>query len=227
MQEFARLDLVGSEAQLAFRQRRVSVMSRTQGFIEYPFAMSEEEHGSQLNDAVEWYDDHADEVVSRYESLAPEKLNEWLRGFLPDRGGLILDVGAGSGRDAAWLGSIGYEVIAVEPSEKMRKRGQELHGAAAITWLDDRLPGLEQVHGRGVSFDFILANAVWMHLPPAARPRAFRKLITLLKPGGRLAISFRQLGPDDARSIFPCHLEEFEKLAGNHGSIVEKRDNSG
>jgi SAM-dependent methyltransferase len=58
--------------------------------------------------------------------------------------------------------------------------------------MNDRLPGLEKVHRLGVTFDFILVNAVWMHVPPAARQRAFRKLITLLKPGGRLAISFRQ-----------------------------------
>jgi SAM-dependent methyltransferase len=177
--------------------------------------MSGDEHGSHINDAVEWYDDHADEVVGRYESLAPAKLNEWLRAFLPDRGGFVLDVGAGAGRDAVWLSSIGYEVIAVEPSEQMRKRGQALHGAAAITWLNDRLPGLENLHGRGLSFDFILANAVWMHLPPGeSRQRAFRKLVTLLKPGARLAISFRQPGPNEARSMFPCHADEFERLAG-------------
>ncbi|MBV8278472.1 MAG: hypothetical protein JO170_24880 [Verrucomicrobia bacterium] len=45
-----------------------------------------------------------------------------------------------------------------------------------------------------------------------------------MKPGGRLAISFRQPDPDRARSMFPCHLDEFEKLARDHGSMLEKSD---
>ena len=54
-------------------------------------------------------------------------------------------MGAGSGRDAAWLASLGHEVIAVEPSDQMRARAQELHaGAPGITWINDRLPGLEK-----------------------------------------------------------------------------------
>src|SRR5208282_5633501 len=185
----------------------------------------EDESVPATNDPIEWYDRHSEEVVNRYESAAPDKINDSFRAFLPEQSGLILDVGAGSGRDAAWLASLGHEVIAVEPSEQMRGRAQELHSiAAGITWVNDRLPGLEKVHRLGVSFDFILVNAVWMHVPPAARQRAFRKLITLLKPGGRLAISFRQPDPDASRSMFPCHPDEFEKLARDHGSILEKCD---
>lgn len=185
--------------------------------------MPDDEDDSELSDAVEWYDGHADEAVGRYESLAPEEVNKWLRDFLPDKGGFILDVGAGSGRDAAWL-SKDHDVIAVEPSKQMRKRGQQLHAADGIIWLDDRLPGLEKVHERGVSFDFVLLNAVWMHLPPRVRPRAFRKLVTLLRPGGRFAISFRQPDPDQSRSMFPCHDDEIESLARDRGLLVEKRD---
>jgi ubiquinone/menaquinone biosynthesis C-methylase UbiE len=44
-----------------------------------------------------------------------------------------LDVGAGSGRDAAWLVSRGFEVWAVEPSEVMRREAQKRHAEASIT----------------------------------------------------------------------------------------------
>ena len=187
--------------------------------------MPEDDSLPASTDPIAWYDLHAGEVVNRYESPAPEKINDWFRAFLPGQPGFILDVGAGSGRDAAWLASLGHEVIAVEPSDQLRARAQELHaGVSGITWINDRLPGLEKVHRLGVSFDFILLNAVWMHVPPASRQPAFRKLITLLKPGGRLAISFRQPDPDRARSIFACHMDEFEKLARDHGSIIEKWD---
>lgn len=39
-----------------------------------------------------------------------------------------------------------------------------------------------------MAFDLILLSAVWMHVPPSSRDRAFRKLITLLKLGGLLAM---------------------------------------
>ena len=42
-------------------------------------------------------------AIGRYESLTPDEVNDWLRGFRPDKGGFILDVGAGSGRAAALL----------------------------------------------------------------------------------------------------------------------------
>jgi hypothetical protein len=61
-----------------------------------------------------------------------------------------------------------------------------------------------------------------MHLAPANRRRAFRKLITLLKPGGWLAISFRQPDPSDPRAMFPCHVDELEQLARIHGSFIER-----
>ncbi|MGA8659775.1 MAG: class I SAM-dependent methyltransferase [Chthoniobacterales bacterium] len=157
--------------------------------------MSADESSPDPNDAVGWYDHHAEAVVKRHESLAPKKINTWLESLLPSRPALVLDVGAGSGRDAAWLVSLGHQVIAVEPSEQMRVRGRSLHAAEKIRWINDRLPGLENVHRLGLPFDFILLNAVWMHVPPANRRRAFPKLITLLKPGGWMAISFRQPDP--------------------------------
>ena len=80
-------------------------------------------------------------------------------------------------------------MIAVEPSEQMRARGVRLHGTDKIRWINDRLPGLENVHRPGISFDFILLNAVWMHVLPANRRRAFRKLVTLLKRRPSRALS--------------------------------------
>jgi SAM-dependent methyltransferase len=184
--------------------------------------MSADDLGSDSSDAVAWYDQHADGVVERHESVAPEKVDAWLENFLPSQSALALDVGAGSGRDAAWLVSRGHQVIAVEPSEQTRAHGVRLHGTDKIRWINDRLPGLENVHRIGISFDFILLNAVWMHVPPANRRRAFRKLVTLLKPGAWIAISFRQPDPGNPRSMFPCHVDELERLARIHGTFIER-----
>jgi SAM-dependent methyltransferase len=178
---------------------------------------------SDASSAIEWYDSNAEAVVARHESLAPEQVNAWLKPFLPNGPALVLDVGAGSGRDSAWLVSLGHEVIAVEPSAPMRDCGQRLHPSEKIRWINDRLPGLEKIHSLGLSFDFILLNAVWMHLAPTHRQRAFRKLITLLKPGGWIAFTFRQPEPNNSRSMYPCHADELEQLARIHGSFIETR----
>ena len=183
--------------------------------------MSSDQPISDTSSAIEWYDSNAEAVVERHESLAPEEVNAWLKPFFPNRPALVLDVGAGSGRDTAWLVSLGHEVIAVEPSASMRDRGKRLHPSEKIRWINDRLPGLERVHSLGLSFDFILLNAVWMHVAPTHRQRAFRKLITLLKPGGWIAFTFRPPEPNNPRAMFPCHVDEFEQLARIHGSFIE------
>jgi SAM-dependent methyltransferase len=107
--------------------------------------MSPDDSSPAPNDAVGWYDDHTEAVVARHESLTPKKVNARLEKLLPSQPALVLDVGAGSGRDAAWLASLGHQVIAVERAETMRVRGRRLHAADRIRWISDRLPGLEKV----------------------------------------------------------------------------------
>jgi Methyltransferase domain len=148
--------------------------------------MSADDISPDSSDAVAWYDDNVTSVVERHESLASERVNAWLAGVLPDQPALVVDCRLGTRRGL--VASRGHEVIAVEPSEQTRIRGVRLHRADKIRWINDRLSGLENVHRLGISFAFILLNAVWMHLAPANRRRAFRKLVTLLKPGAWMAI---------------------------------------
>lgn len=165
---------------------------------------------------IEWYDAHAARLAADYERLSFETVHDWLLDRLPERPGLVLDVGAGSGRDAAWLAGRGHEVVAVEPSHSMLTEARRRHPDAR-RWLGDRLPGLEATFRLGLSFDFILVSAVWMHVAPTNRSRAFRKLITLLKPGGALAMTLRH-GPAEAeRAMYPVSVGEIERLAREHG----------
>ena len=54
-----------------------------------------------------------------------------------------MDVRADSGQNAARLASLGYKVLAVEPSAAMCVEAARLHPAENIRWLNDRLPNLE------------------------------------------------------------------------------------
>ena len=175
-----------------------------------------------MKNAVRWYDRHADAIAPQYESVEPEALHKWLADLLPQPPAIVLDVGAGTGRDAAWLAGKGYDVFAVEPSKAMRKVAAELHPSVPVRWVRDSLPSLEATFRSGVSFDAILACGVWMHLPRSQRPRAFRKLVNLLKPGGVIAISLR-IGPaDPERGMHPVDGAEILSLARNHGTIVQR-----
>jgi len=95
-----------------------------------------------MPDAIRWYGQNVSDASRRYESVAAETVHGWLVDLLPNARALVLDVGAGTGRDAAWLASRGLEVVAVEPSDAMRAEAQRLHPSPSIRWISDPLPGL-------------------------------------------------------------------------------------
>ena len=179
-----------------------------------------------MAESGDWYGARVNEVAARYDPAAAESINQWLRDLLPPLPALVLDVGAGSGRDSRWLASLGYEVVAVEPSPAMRGFASRWHSDPAIRYLPDRLPELTKTLGCGISFDFILLNAVWMHVAPKDRQRAFRKLVTLLKPRGVIAVTLRDpVEPD--RDMYPVTATEIARLARQHGAFVERESEGG
>jgi SAM-dependent methyltransferase len=171
-------------------------------------------------DPVSLYEANAPAFADQYESISAAAVHADIADLIPSGPGLALDVGAGSGRDAAWLTSLGYQVVAVEPSAAMRREGESRHPTDLIRWLDDRLPDLSATHRTGLSFGLILANAVWMHVPPANRERGFRKLVTLLNPGGMLILTLRNGPESDDRPMWPTSAGEIEVFARSHGLAV-------
>lgn len=169
------------------------------------------------------YDAAAEELAARYEGLDVGPYRQTSADRIPDGGSrLALDVGAGSGRDAAWLAELGFDVVAAEPEAGMRRAAVLHHPEAAVRWVDDRLPGLERVHALGLSFDLILLAAVWQHVAPADRQRAFRRLATLIAPGGVLVITLRHGAAPPGRSMHEVTLGELEMLARQNRLSVSR-----
>ena len=162
---------------------------------------------------IDYYSQNADQYIKQYESVDPEKIHRNWSHFIPNTKSLILDIGAGSGRDAAWVANMGHEVFAVEPADKLREKGQALHSLQNIHWISDRLPLLKKVNNLPLKFDLILLSAVWMHIAPKKRERAFRKLANLLKPGGKLVITLRDGPIKDKRVMYPVNSEELHSFA--------------
>ncbi|WP_241665608.1 methyltransferase domain-containing protein, partial [Teichococcus oryzae] len=61
---------------------------------------------------MSWYDAQAATLVPCYKAVQPAALHAWWRDLLPEAPFALLDLGAGSGRDAAWLAALGHEVVA-------------------------------------------------------------------------------------------------------------------
>ena len=177
---------------------------------------------TQVADAIDLYNDNAETVATLFEKVSFKFIHGWLVDLLPPCPATALDVGAGSGRDAAWLAANGYDVVAVEPSASMRSIARRLHPDASVHWIDDRLPSLHVISRSDLSFDMILLSGVWMHVPVRDRPRAFRKLIALLKPSGILAMSFRDGSAGRGKYVHTVSLSEVEALARDHGALVER-----
>jgi len=176
--------------------------------------------------SIPHYEQHAAQLVEQYESLSFQDVHTGLLDMLPPAGATVLDVGAGSGRDAAWLAENGYDVVAVEPSEAMLAHARKLHPSSRIHWVSDSLPDLANVRRLGLSFDLIVLSAVWMHIPPEARQRSLRKLATLLAPKGRIAISLR-LGPSEPeRAMYEVSLPELSNLAQQFGLRIVRTNDS-
>lgn len=164
---------------------------------------------------MRYYSSHAKALYEKYRRLDAETLHESWLAHLPESPGLACDIGAASGRDANWLAEKGWDVIAVEPCAEFRKLAQPSNDPR-VSWLDDRLPDLKQLRKLGSRFDLILVSAVWMHLPPQHRERAFRILSELLSPGGALVISLRHDADPAAnaeRGFFDADSDELAGLA--------------
>jgi SAM-dependent methyltransferase len=133
---------------------------------------------------TEGYAESADSLAELYESISFANVHRDILHLIPAMPSRVLDIGAGTGRDAAAFAALGHSVVAVEPTLELRAHGQRLHGSARITWLDDALPDLRNLHERGEHFDLIMLSAVWMHLDSVQRRRAMRRITSLLRPGG-------------------------------------------
>jgi len=168
------------------------------------------------------YAEAAETLARQYESVTFEEVHGPLLHLLPPPG-RALDIGAGSGRDAAALAARGFAVTAVEPTAELRAEGARLHAASAIGWRDDSLPDLPILAAAGERFDLVLLTAVLMHLDADERARAMARIAAHLSPGGRVFMSLRHGPVPQGRRMFDVSGEETEALARRHGLSVLHR----
>ncbi|CEO41646.1 class I SAM-dependent methyltransferase [Photobacterium kishitanii] len=179
-----------------------------------------------MSKTIDFYHQNAGFLIEQYQSLTFEQVHQSWRAYWPLTSksdvAKVLDVGAGTGRDALWFAQHQCDVYAIEPAAALREFGQRYTQDCfdKITWLDDKLPELNSITELGIRFDCILLSAIWMHIAPKLRERCFRKLANLLAPSGQLVISLRHGDFNDARVAYAVSVEELEQLAKKHALQV-------
>ncbi|MDY6895074.1 MAG: class I SAM-dependent methyltransferase [Thermotogota bacterium] len=118
------------------------------------------------NSTIHYYNLAATSLIGRYESAEMAETHDSLLRHIP-RGTRVLEIGCGSGRDAAFLFSEGYDVTAIDPSSKMieatLRQHPELGGRVHCSGLP--LPQGHSLLSR--VFDAAIAIAVVMHMSDA------------------------------------------------------------
>jgi len=166
---------------------------------------------------TEGYAEEADELVQRYESTSFAQVHRSVLHLIPTAPCWVLDIGSGTGRDAAALAAMGHRVVAVEPTAEMRIRAAALHPSQQIEWLDDSLPDLAQVTQLGGQFQLVMLTAVWMHLDEPQRRRAMPRVASLVRMGGFISMTLRHGPVPRGRRMFEVPANETIALAEAEG----------
>ena len=134
---------------------------------------------------LKYYSDNAAQVAQRYESVVSDLSAHFADSF--SKGGKVLDIGCGSGRDLAVLHKLGFDCYGVDPVLEFVEIAQQIHPELENRVALGKLPDL-QVPFNG-NFDGVLCSAVLMHIDIEQLPATATAIKCCLKQGGRLLYS--------------------------------------
>lgn len=109
--------------------------------------------------------------------------------------GPTADIGAGSGREVAWLNANGFPTVGYDASEGLLAEARQRHPEATFRFAE--LPSLKGVPTG--TFANVLCETVIMHLPRELIAPSVRRLLEVVKPGGTLYVSWRVTKDADVR----------------------------
>ena len=134
---------------------------------------------------LKYYSDNAAQVAERYESVVSDLSAHFVDSF--SKGGKILDIGCGSGRDLAVLHQLGFDCYGVDPTPEFVAIAQHTHPELVGRIALGELPDLK-IPFNG-DFDGVLCSAVLMHIDIEQLPATAAAITKCLKHGGRLLYS--------------------------------------
>jgi SAM-dependent methyltransferase len=138
-------------------------------------------------ETLQAYERGAAEIAARHRAITPAELHRLILSvFHPAQP--TADIGCGCGRDVAWLTRHGFPAAGYDASEQMLRAAREFYPEQAFHC--DSLPDLPTVPDQ--AFANVLCSGVLMHLPREHLASSVLTLARILKPGGRLVLSYRE-----------------------------------
>jgi SAM-dependent methyltransferase len=169
--------------------------------------------------AERYYEERSEILLRKYEQVGFEAVHADLFGLIGGQTGSALDVGCGSGRDAAWLAGQGWRVTAVDPSAAMLAGARRIHCSLRIRWTKDCLPKLEKVASLGTTFDLVLLSAVWMHVPENRQAEAAATVARLTGHGGIVNLTIRSGAGEPERGFHDTDVDLLAATFAGHGVL--------
>ncbi|WP_324824303.1 class I SAM-dependent methyltransferase [Sinanaerobacter sp. ZZT-01] len=135
------------------------------------------------NNTLAYYNEHAEEFVFLTKSADMVLLYDMFQKYLKS-GGKILDIGCGSGRDSKYFMEQGYDVVAVDGSEKICELASQYIGKNVLCIKFQNISFANE-------FDGIWACASLLHIPKNEMAVVLKKLSNALKTNGYIYASFK------------------------------------
>ena len=182
---------------------------------------------------LSFYEANAAEAVADYEAVDFSSVLQPVLEHL-SAGARVLEIGCGSGRDAAALLARGCDVTATDASDAMLTQAAARHPELQDRLLRYAVPG--PLPFASHSFDAVIAMALIMHLAFEDIGKAFGEIVRVLKPHGIFAYSVNtervgldERGYDDRGRYFTClSTADWEQLHTEAGfetvSLSKERD---
>lgn len=145
-----------------------------------------------------------------------------------------LDIGCGTGRDAAWMAVQGFNVVAIDGTADMLAQAQREKSHKHIMYLQDTAPELSWTKALGLRFDVILMSAFLFHLDARERQDFYGHLKDLIKDDSYIYMTLRHGPVPEGRRMFTVPLEELRIFAaendlrfknlGRQGDVLGRAD---
>ncbi len=136
-----------------------------------------------MNKTLEYYNENADKFILGTLNVDMMTIQKKFISYIP-KGGKVLDLGCGSGRDSLFFKELGYDVTAVDGSAEMCIQAEKNIGQSVINITFDKLD-------YEAEFDGILACASLLHVPSNNIKDVLIKIERALKTGGYFYFSVK------------------------------------
>ena len=156
---------------------------------------------------LDYYNHNAEQFYDSTVKVEMESIYAPFLSYLPEHAS-ILDLGCGSGRDSLAFHQKGYQVEAIDYSESLVKKAQELTG------LPVRHQSFYELDEEN-KYDGVWACASLLHCERQKLPEVLSRILRTLKAGGVLYMSFKYGSTDrekDGRHFTDLNEQQAQAL---------------